>query len=438
MEYSRYSKRFSELPSPRTPPLDDESHKRKHEADDEDEDTIMADANLFNIFIKEAYPRRHGKDVCQVSTHDHITPETSEQAEIRLLSFQDPPRIDEHLLSRVNSLLLHDDDHGSTLDMPNLSQLVAGILETKRCIELVGNVLDAIYTNSATRQEMALRVLLSFPDTTKESHGAYIFWRVNHSSLIFRFLDLFESLNLDISALTYDVSVKVIPLLHSWMFNDEVDTLLQKMIVWLLKVLEDKADCMYMDIVETRMMDLSTLARFCTNYFVKRIDLVLTSMFRIVATAHDKTSTILMSNAIRIIQKLDIEAKQDTSTFYRKLADNSKIRIVENCVRLMCDIEDVPTWYDMKRKFDESIGVSANSVRGGFLLFRICLHSREDMLVTFGFDIVPHYLNSQDWQLRQAAVFAFCAIALACRPVRMTLHILITCCSLSNVCFNYG
>ncbi|XP_028764275.1 uncharacterized protein LOC114722408 [Neltuma alba] len=323
---------------------------------------------------------------------------------------QDPSTIDDRVLLRLKSLLLNViDNHKSIPNMLNLSEIVARMFETQRWLDLLDYLLKALHTDFETRQEMALRVLITLPE--EECFGAYRFWKVNYKSLYFRFFELLDSPSLIIQALTFDASVKLIRLLRLWRFYNEIDDLLQKVILLLRACHMDGQ----IDIVEPRIMDLAELARYYTGHILKRLDVVLDCMFQIAVTTDD--NTFLKCKAIEIIKMLDEHALVHVSKFLQDLSEQAKSSIIENCVRLMFCIADVPAWYDMESSSTEQVGVSGSYHLGKFLLFRVCMHSQEDILVSFGIEMIPQYLTSEDWQTRHAGLIAFSAIGGACGPV---------------------
>ncbi|KAI9089252.1 hypothetical protein K1719_029531 [Acacia pycnantha] len=399
------NKRPSRPSSPPTmPPPHRAKHKRKQEAEKEEE--VEAEKAL----VKEKYPSRYDDDPALG---------TSKEATRRLFSLPNPSRIDENALSRLKSMLVEvSDDHESTPNKLNLSEIVAGMFQTERWRELLDNLTNAIHTNTETRQETALRVILCLPE--KECllclPRAHKFWSDNYESIYTRFfrkncfavLNLFDSPNLNIQAFTFDGSVKFICLLPHLRF----DLLLSKMVGWLQQAFRRGGQ---IHIVKPRIMDLVQVARNYTHDFVKSLrSELMTCMFEIAETADDN---FLTCPAIEIILMLQRRSSLDFTHFVRELSKESKRRILENCVRLMFHIADVPSWYDIDKKSNEHLGISGNFRLGEHLLLEFCLDSEEDILFSFISEKIPQYLNSEDWQTRHAGVIAFAIISRACGPV---------------------
>ncbi|KAI9089282.1 hypothetical protein K1719_029561 [Acacia pycnantha] len=339
-------------------------------------------------------PSRKGKEV---PADDDDPPEMSQEA---LRRRQDPPRVDEHSISRLNYLLLQDsDDHHESL--PNLSEIVARIFQTEGW-RLLGNLLQALRTNFETRQETALRVLPCLPEKQ-----ACEFFKDNYRSLYVRFLDLFDSPNVNIQALTFDASSKLISLKTRLSLDGDIERLLLKMFVWVQLAFRNGSQ---IDILETRITDLVVFAR----HVDKSLHSVLTSMFDIVESADDNFITC---RAIEIIKKLQQQKLYGVKLFVRELSKESKRRILEKCVRLMFRVEDVPSWYDMDAGSREDMGLLGSYEQGNFLLREVSSNSDEELLHPFGIEMIPQYLNSEDWKTRHAGVIAFSFIAKACAPV---------------------
>lgn len=389
-------------PGSPSPPTIIPIKKRKH--------ILETEANMKDVYDEPS------------SSAGYNIPETSAEAEKRL---QETPRIDEYLLSHINSLLLLDnhDEHESIRKMTNLSELLEEMFKTETFRALLGYVSEAIKSKSVTRQETALTILVSFPETRIMSHGAYRFWRDNYDWLFLRFLELFGSDNRDIQVLTFDACVKLIPLLDHWRCYREIGILVIKMITWVQQAFENKVGHIY--ILETRMMDLVELAKSLTHHFLRQIDPVLTCMLRIVESLDDTASTFLKCLAIRVIRILDeLDAYKASSSTYRKLSNYRKHRIIEGCLQLMFVVEDLPDWYHMDGNSSEYFGFHSSFSLGVFLQLKICMYSGVFDLLTFGFDVIPPYLGSQHWQIREAAVITFGSIGVQCDPVRMILNIL--------------
>ncbi|KAK4278152.1 hypothetical protein QN277_016040 [Acacia crassicarpa] len=316
---------------------------------------------------------------------------------------QDAPRFNQRVLASLKPLLLDVIENRDELipELPNLSQVAAKIFVFERWEELLDYVFDALHTEFESEQERALRVLSTLPETRKECLGAYKFWWHNYKSLIPRFLELFDSADLNIRALTFDASVKLVRLLHQWKCDDEFDKLLQIMI----RFLRDSHRDAQTHIVEQRMMDLVELAKGCTDHFLKRHNVVLGCLFQIVETVDDNTS--IKCQAIEIIRILDERDFSNFSKYHLDLSIDSKRSILENCVRLMCRIADVPACYDLDA---EHTGISGDHKLGMFLLLRLVFHSQQDILLPLVREMIPKYLNSEDWQTRHAGVTAFTAI----------------------------
>ncbi|KAI9089140.1 hypothetical protein K1719_029419 [Acacia pycnantha] len=318
---------------------------------------------------------------------------------------QDAPRFNQRVLASLKPLLLDviQNLDESIPDLPNLSQVAAKIFVFERWEELLDYVFDALHTEFEWMQEMALRVLSTLPETRKECLGAYKFWWHNYESLIPRFLELFDSADLNIRALTFDASVKLVRLLHQWKFDDEFDKLIQTMI----RFLRDSHRDAQTHIVEQRMMDLVELAKGCTDHFLKRLNVVLGCLFQIVQTVDDNTFIKCQCQAIEIIKILDDRDFCNVSKCLVDLSNESKRRMLENCVRLMCRIADVPACYDLDA---EHTGTSGDHKLGMFLLLRLVFHSKQDILLLFVREMIPQYLYSEDWQTRRAGVIAFSTI----------------------------
>ncbi|XP_054796071.1 uncharacterized protein LOC129301537 isoform X3 [Prosopis cineraria] len=264
---------------------------------------------------------------------------------------------------------------------------------------------------------MALRVLSTLPESREECLGAYIFWWANHKSLNVRFGELFDSPNLNIQALTFDASVKLVRLLHRWRFYSEIDVLLPKMISFLRAFHLDGRT----HIVEPRIMDLVELARYHTDRFLMQLDVVLDCMFRIAVTADG--NIFLTFQAIKIIKMLDEQALRRVSEFLVELSVEARCSIFQNCVRLLLCIADVPAWYDVESTSSGYMGISEKYRLGKFLLFRVCWHSPEDIPLSIGFEMVPQYLISENWQVRHAGLIVFAATVSACgRPEMICDH----------------
>ncbi|KAK4278153.1 hypothetical protein QN277_016041 [Acacia crassicarpa] len=316
---------------------------------------------------------------------------------------QDAPRFHQRVLASLKPLLLDVIENRDELipELPNLSQVAAKIFVIERWEELLDFVFDALHTEFESEQERALRVLSTLPETRKECLGAYKFWWHNYKSLIPRFLELFDSANLNIRALTFDASVKLVRLLHQWKCDDEFDKLLQIMI----RFLRDSHRDAQTHIVEQRMMDLVELAKGCTDHFFKRYNVVLGCLFQIVETVDDNTS--IMCQAIEIIRILDERDFSNFSKYYLDLSIDSESSILENCVRLMCRIADVPACHDLDA---EHTGISGDHKLGMLLFLRLVFHAQQDTLLPFVREMIPNYLNSEDWQTRHAGVTAFTEI----------------------------
>ncbi|KAI9089381.1 hypothetical protein K1719_029660 [Acacia pycnantha] len=316
---------------------------------------------------------------------------------------QDAPRFNQRVLASLKPLLLDVIQNLDELlpELPNLSQVAAAIFVVERWEELLDYVCDALHTEFESTQGKALRVLSRLPETRKECLGAYKFWWHNYESFVPIFLKLFDSADLNIGALTLDASVKLVRLLHQWKFDDEFDKLLQIMIRFLRDCHRDAQT----HIVEQRMMDLVELAKGCTDHFLKRLNVVLGCLFQIVETVDDNTS--IKCQAIEIIKILEERDLSNFSKYHLDLSNESKRSILENCVRFMCRIADVPACYDLDA---EHTGISGDHKLGVFLLVRLCLHSQQDILLPFVREMIPQYLNSEDWQKRHAGVTAFTAI----------------------------
>ncbi|KAK4262423.1 hypothetical protein QN277_027984 [Acacia crassicarpa] len=313
---------------------------------------------------------------------------------------QDAPRFNQRVLASLKPLLLHviQNLDESIPELPNFSQVAATIFVIEGWEELLDYVFDALQTEFESTQEKALRVLSRLPETRKECLGAYKFWWHNYESLVPIFLKLFDSADLNIRALTVDASVKLVRLLHQWKFDDEFDKLLQIMIRFLRDFHRDAQT----HIVEQRMMDL---AKGCTDHFLKRLNVVLGCFFQLVETIDD--NTFIKCQSIEIIKILDDRNLSNFSKYHLDLSTESKRSILENCVRLMCRIADVPACYDLGTKHAE---ISGDYKLGMFLLVGLCLHSQQDILLPFAREMIPQYLNSEDWQKRHAGVTAFTAI----------------------------
>ncbi|XP_054823998.1 importin subunit beta-3-like [Prosopis cineraria] len=330
---------------------------------------------------------------------------------------QDRFIIDKRVLFHLKPLLLNViQNHESIPNLLNLSEIAARIFEIERWGELLDYLLHALDTNFETRQEMALRVLSTLPESREECLGAYKFWWANHKSLNVRFGELFDSPNLNIQALTFDSSIKLVRLLHRWRFYSEIDVLLPKMISFLRAIHGDGQT----RIVEPRIMDLVELASYYTDPFLTQLDVVLDCMFRIAVTADD--NTFLTLQAIKIIKMVDDQAVDRVSEFLVKLSEEAKRSIFKNCVRLLVCIADVPAWYDVDMTSSEYMGISEKYILGKFLLFRLCWDSHEDMLLSFGIELIPQYLNSEDWQTRHAGLVAFAETGSACSPAMIRDH----------------
>ncbi|KAI9089159.1 hypothetical protein K1719_029438 [Acacia pycnantha] len=344
-------------------------------------------------------PSRKGKEVL---ADDDDPPEMSQEA---LRRRQDPPRVDEYSISRLNYLLLQDsDDHHESL--PNLSEIVARIFQTEGWRQLLENLLQAILTNFRTRQETALRVLPCLPEKQ-----ACEFFKDNYRSLYVRFLYLFDSPNVNIQALTFDASSKLISLKTLLRLDGDIELLLLKMFVWVQLAFRNGSQ---IDILETRIADLVVFAMHNAHHVDKSLHSVLTCMFEIVENADDNFITC---RAIEIIMKLQQQKLNGVTLFVRELSKESKRRILEKCVRLMFRVEDVASWYDMDAGSREDMGLLGSYEQGNFLLAEVSSNSDEELLLTFGIEMIPQYLNSEDWKTRHAGVIAFSFIAKACAPV---------------------
>ncbi|XP_028764277.1 ran-binding protein 6-like [Neltuma alba] len=292
---------------------------------------------------------------------------------------QDRSSIDERVLVHLKPLLLNVIQHRETIpNMLNLSEIAARIFEIERWNEL----LDYLYPRP---------FIPTWKRSKKWPSGCY-------------------------RALTFDASVKLVRLLHRWKFYDGIDHLLATMIRFLQAFHKDGQ----IDIVEPRMMDLAELARYYTDYFLKRLDVVLDCMFQVAATADD--NAFLKCQAIQIIKIIDEKDMVQASQFLHKLSNEAKRSIIENCVRLMFCIADVPAWYDIDTPSSEYTGISGSYQLGKFLLFRVSLDAQEDVLVSFGIEMIPQYLTSADWQTRHAGLIAFSAIGGACGPEVLCDH----------------
>ncbi|KAI9089360.1 hypothetical protein K1719_029639 [Acacia pycnantha] len=399
------SKRPSPPPSsPVTPPSHRAKHKRKQETEQEEE----AEKPL----VKEKYPYKADNDPAL---------ETSKETKRKLFSVQDPSRINESVLAGLKCLLLDVSfDLESVLNNINLSEIVASMFETERWPELIDNVIQGIHTNSETRQEMALRVILCLPE--KECllclPRADKFWSDNYESILadffrinfLRFWDLFDSPNFNIQALTFDASVKLTCLLPRM----RLDRVLLKMVVWLQLAFRRGGQ---IDIVEPRIMDLVHVARNYRHDFEKSLNSRLMScMFEIAETADDNFHKC---QAIVIIKILLERSPMDVRRFVKKLSEECKCRILDNCVRLMFRIEDVPSWYDMETESGEHMGISGNYKLGESLLNEVCFDTKEGILLSFGTEMIPEYMNSEDWQTRHAGVIAFEAIGRESDPEKI-------------------
>ncbi|KAI9088943.1 hypothetical protein K1719_029222 [Acacia pycnantha] len=200
---------------------------------------------------------------------------------------------------------------------------------------------------------MALTVLLRLPETREECPGAYKFWRCNYESLVQIFLKLFDSADLNIRALTFDASVKLVRLLHLGKFEDKFDKLLQTMIRFLPDCHRDAQT----HIVEPRMMDLVELAKGYTDNLLKRLNFVLSCLFQIVEIVDDDT-TFFKCQAIEIIKILHDRDFRNVSKYLVDLSNESKRRMLNKCVRLICRIADAPTCYDLDAEHTRNLGGS--------------------------------------------------------------------------------
>ncbi|KAI9089241.1 hypothetical protein K1719_029520 [Acacia pycnantha] len=345
-------------------------------------------------------PSREGKEV--PADDDDPPPETSQEA---LKRRQDPPRVDEHTISRLNYLLLQVSyDHHESL--PNLSEIVARIFQTEGWRQLLWNLLQAIQTDFETRQETALRVLPCLPE-----NQSCEFFKDNYSSLYVRFLDLFDSPNVNIQALTFDASSKLISLKTLFSLDGDSEYLLLKMSVWLLIAFLGGE----IDLLEPRMTDLVAFVRDNAHLHVdESLHSVLTCMFEIVESADDNFITCKAIEIINILQKQNLNGVKQ---FVRELSKESKHRILEKCTRLMFRVEDVPSWYDIDAESSEHMGLLGTYEQAKFLLLEFSLDSDEELLLPFGTEMIPQYLNSEDWKTRHAGLIAFSLIAKACSPV---------------------
>ncbi|XP_054790195.1 importin subunit beta-3-like isoform X1 [Prosopis cineraria] len=120
---------------------------------------------------------------------------------------------------------------------------------------------------------------------------------------------------------------------------------------------------------------------------------------------------------------LDEQALRRVSEFLVELSAEARCSIFQNCVRLLLCIADVPAWYDVESTSSGYMGISEKYRLGKFLLFRVCWHSPEDIPLSIGFEMVPQYLISENWQVRHAGLIVFAATVSACgRPEMICDH----------------